>query len=164
MMNAINIRSMAIKLCGEDIYDDLQILEDDIKFFTAYMRRNKKSKFSFSIRLSHGMSRRAFDDIWSQYYYSMRDFDVVYFSYIILRKFIFTLESGDPIDTELYSKFIESFEHTYDLKVEDYVADFIGCSQECGSVRDQISKFKERLYAKTNILEFVDVKKSDDGE
>ena len=115
-------------------------LKEDITFFKLYMNRNKKSCFSFNVTFSKGFCNRFLNDLWKDnYQYFIEELDELCMEYMIVRNIMETLDlnnnyySNQEIVT-IYNYFLT----TYDMKLEDYVTDFINCSISCTAIINKL--------------------------
>lgn len=164
MMEKITEREIinkAYEIKGTDqFWDELKRLKSDIDFFMLFMEREAKSSFAFDIRVSHGMARNAFTDLWRNhgFYKNTDTLKTVFSEFILLRYMIETLynvSEGEVglaeltvSEKELFVQFIEYLEqyngfNKYAFITETYVSDFIGCSRGCSAVQQKISVLKQ---------------------
>ena len=114
----------------DEYFEKLFALQEDIEFFNLYMKRNKKSRYELSVKVSAG---RAFDDVWKKYGYGTdKDSIERTFAEITLLDAVFV-----DLNDEIRS-FKSSFEMYDETKMEDYISDFIGCSHACMNVARQL--------------------------
>lgn len=140
MMNLKDLKQIACAQSNGTFYDELNSLKDDIEFFRAYLRRNKKSNFAFDVRVSQQSSRKAFDDIWKTYNYDIEYIENVYVVFIVLKYIITNMTENKTIftDEEIY-EFDLYMKLNYGLDIIKYVEEFIGCGSEIRSVIDRIN-------------------------
>ena len=151
----------AHKIKGTDqFWDEFRRLKSDIDFFMLFMKREAKSSFTFDIRVSCGMARNAFTDLWRDYGFC-KDEDtlkIVFSEFILLRYMIeklYDVSEGEAglaeltvSEKEFFVQFIEYLEqyngfNKYAFITETYVSDFIGCSRGCSAVQQKISVLKQ---------------------
>lgn len=127
----------------EEYFKELEALKEDISFFDMYMKRNKKSKAKFAVRISYKCAFGAFDDIWKKHSYHKSDIEIVFSEFIVLEAIIQDIYADTNSFTKNIKKeFIDYFEQYGGTMVEDYVSDFIGCSRGCMAVLDKIQQIK----------------------
>lgn len=140
MMNLKDLKHIAYVQSNGTFYDELNCLKDDIEFFRAYLRRNKKSNFSFDVRVFQLSSRKAFDDIWETYNYDIGYIEDVYAVFTVLKYIITNISENKTIftDEEIY-EFDLYMKLNYGLDIIEYVGEFIGCSSEIMRVVERIT-------------------------
>ena len=127
----------------EEYFKELEALKEDISFFDMYMKRNKKSKAKFAVRISYNCAFRTFDDIWKKYSYNKSDIEMVFSEFIVLKAIIQDISADTNSFTKNTKKeFIDYFEQYGETMVKDYVSDFIGCSRGCTAVLGKIQQIK----------------------
>lgn len=140
-MTIRELRHIAIKIKGDAYYEELRLLNDDIEFFSSYIRRNKKSNFGFVLIPCQQSTYEVFKDILESCGELLsHDIEDSYAIYTVMRSIINDLQNETGIYTPDEIRHLSEFlKHDYDLKVEDYVQCFVGCSRGVISV-------KQRLY------------------
>ena len=127
----------------EEYFKELEALKEDISFFDMYMKRNKKSKAKFVVRISYNCAFRTFDDIWKKYGYNKSNIEMVFSEFIVLKAIIQDIyEDTNRFTKNTKKEFIDYFEQYGDTMVKDYVSDFIGCSRGCTAVLEKIEQIK----------------------
>lgn len=127
----------------EEYFKELEALKEDISFFDMYMKRNKKSKAKFAVRISYNCAFRTFDDIWKKYSYNKSDIEMVFSEFIVLEAIIQDIyEDTNSFTKNTKKEFIDYFEQYGETMVKDYVSDFIGCSRACTDVLGKIQQIK----------------------
>jgi hypothetical protein len=140
-MNLSKVKSIALKLCGEDnYYEELRLLKEDISFFTMYMQRNKKSHFTFNLRVSQLGSYWAFDKLWRSYEYGESYIEDVYAIFEVLKRMIVSIYEGAHTFTNAEIKeFNDWLRKNYDYDLRDFVTVFIGSSTGVAETINKIS-------------------------
>lgn len=142
-MTEDDVKRSAYNQLKDDYYIKLRELESDVDFFSLYMMRNAKSEFRFDLRISYCGSYRAFDDIWKRYGWVRRYLESAFAEFYLLRLIILDIyEDTKKFNDEEIRDFILYFER-YELKINDYVSDFVGCSLGCSSVLSKIDVIKK---------------------
>lgn len=138
-----NYSELRIYLSSEEMDNAQKMaidLKEDITFFKLYMNRNKKSCFSFDVTFSKGLCNKFLNDLWeNNYKYSIEELNILCMEYIIVKKIMETLD----LDKKHYSKeeiitIYNYFLTTYNMKLEDYVTDFINCSISCSKILEEL--------------------------
>ena len=127
-------------------YEELNMLKSDVEFFNLFMRREKKSKFEFTVKVGCGSSNKAFEGLWKRYGFSSSYLENVYVEFELIKMLINQIydETG-PLEEDKISDLIYYFEQYDDLNVEDYVGDFIGCSRGICDVIENIKKLRKTV-------------------
>ena len=142
-MDANDIKRIVYNHLKDDYYTKLRALESDIEFFTLYMKRNQKSEFRFDLRVSQGMSYKAFDHIWKKYGWYKDELETAFAEYILLKMVITNIYEETNIFTEAEIKaFIDYFEKCGETIINDYISDFVGCSMGCKKIEERINNIK----------------------
>lgn len=134
------------KFLTEDEKDDAMVeartLQDDIEFFMLYMKREKKSRFNFSLQFSRGLTNSFFRDLWYRYYYMFKD-DL----YGMLKEYYAVYHAMHDLDdsTNEYSdsdilELCNWFQNEYSMELVDYVGDFIGGSIGVTATKEKLMK------------------------
>ena len=126
----------------ENHYKEFRLLESDIKFFSLYMKREAKSPFTFDVRVSNGMSNKAFEDLWARNgrYSDEYTIEITYAQFFAL-KLIITDLNGDGrriIDEDIKS-FVHYLEKHDDFTVANYINDFVDCSYSTHYVKRELN-------------------------
>lgn len=127
-------------------YEELNMLKSDVEFFNLFMRREKKSKFEFTVKVGCGSSNKAFEGLWKRYGFSSSYLENVYVEFELIKMLINQIydETG-PLEEDKIPDLIYYFEQYDDLNVEDYVGDFIGCSRGICDVIENIKKLRKTV-------------------
>lgn len=127
-------------------YEELNMLKSDVEFFNLFMKREKKSKFEFTVKVGYGSSNKAFEGLWKRYGFSSSYLENVYVEFELIKMLINQIydETG-PLEEDKISDLIYYFEQYDDLNVEDYVGDFIGCSRGICDVIESIKKLRKTV-------------------
>lgn len=127
-------------------YKELNMLKSDVEFFNLFMRREKKSKFEFTVKVGCGSSNKAFEGLWKRYGFSSSYLENVYVEFELIKMLINQIydETG-PLEEDKIPDLIYYFEQYDDLNVEDYVGDFIGCSRGICDVIENIKKLRKTV-------------------
>lgn len=127
-------------------YEELNMLKSDVEFFNLFMRRDKKSKFKFTVKVGCGSSNKTFEGLWKRYGFSSSYLENVYVEFELIKMLINQIydETG-PLEEDKISDLIYYFEQYDDLNVEDYVGDFIGCSRGICDVIENIKKLRKTV-------------------
>ena len=132
-------------------WEEVRELQEDIEFFSLYMRRNKKSNFNLSLR---SYNFKFFNALWQNYGWS-EDSSVVEWIYglhiatkVIMNNFLATYDEIDRnnailIPREWVWKITELVQSQEDLNIADFVTDYIGCSRMCVDMKNALND----LYA-----------------
>ena len=100
-MKFYDVEHLARTIKGDAYYEEIRLLKDDIEFFSTYIRRNRKSNFSFILIPCQQSTYTAFKDIFEAYGLSNSNIDNAYAEYL---------------------------NHDFKLNLLDYVECFVGCS------------------------------------
>lgn len=145
MKNWLNKNELWEKLSDEErksFYNEVRELEEDLEFFNLYIKRNKKSKFDFNISFSKGLNTSFLTYLYTKSYgYKIRELETLYSEYLVACHFFKTLyEEEDEIvySDEDLKDIYNHFLNLHELKLENYVTDFIGCSRGCTDVYSKI--------------------------
>lgn len=138
-------------LSSEDIergYKEASVLKEDIDFFKLYMKREKKSDFSFDVRFSKGMGTAFFNDLWDNYYRMFTDdLHCMIFEHMIVYRLMKSLDDNlNTYTEEQVATILEYFEKEYSMDLEDYVGNFIGCSLGCSGVLQKLRDIKKTHF------------------
>ena len=132
------------KFWGE-LYD----LQDDIDFFSAYIRRNKKSNFDFSLKFYNSYRTNFLNALWKNYEW-VTDKDIIEWIYglyiatnVIMNNFASVY---DETDNNIYTTIphgliYEIMKLIYDctgLDIADFVNSFISGFNICEKVKDAL--------------------------
>lgn len=140
-MDNNEIKSIARKLLGDDYYEKLGLLQSDLEFFRMYMRREKKSEFSFDVKIIPYGGRNAFDDIWETFARNISYLEDAFAIFVVLRAFVVDVkEDGDRLSFETKKNFACYFKEMLELDITDYIGDFVGCSYAITEVKETIRK------------------------
>lgn len=118
----------------ESFYNEFRLLESDFNFFTLFMKREAKSSFNFEVRITRGMSNKVFEDLWNSYgrYGDSSTLETVYALFCALKLIIVELNSdGRKLEDKVIKEMVTYVERYGDIKVSNYVGDFVGCSHSC---------------------------------
>lgn len=130
-------------------WDELYDLQDDIDFFSAYVRRNKKSNFDFSLKFYNSYRANFLNSLWDHYGW-VTDKDTIEWIYglyiateVIMNNFVSVYdETDDNIHTtiphELIYKIMKLIYDCTGLDISDFVNSFIGGFNICEKVRDAL--------------------------
>lgn len=132
------------KFWGE-LYD----LQDDIDFFSAYIRRNKKSSFDFSLKFYNSYSTNFLNALWNNYGWVIDKGTIewIYGLYVVTKVIINNFVSryyatDDTIVTniprEWIYKMMALIYNCTGLNIFDYVYDFVNCSSTCDKVKEDL--------------------------
>lgn len=128
----------------ENFYSEVRDLKEDLEFFNMYMRRNKKSNFSFKVSFTRGLADSFLTYLYTKSYcYHNDDLEKLYSEYLVAKHFFMTLyeEEGEVVYTENdLKKIYNHFLFLHEIKLEDYVNSFIGCSRGCIGVMGKIQR------------------------
>lgn len=143
-----------LEISSDEYWENLIDLEEDIEFFRMYMKRNKKSKFNFDLKVSCGTARNAFNDIWKKHGYSAKEEDIedTFCEFVLIRSVIEDIAKRYEIHAtdfrytrdEIKSIIVE-FEQYDDTKLIDYVSDFEGCSLTAMCVNNTILELYKEI-------------------
>lgn len=131
----------------ENFYSTVMELKEDLEFFELYIKRNKKSNFNFKISFTKGLADSFLTYLYTKsYYYKTSELEALYAEYLLVEHFFKTL--SDEEDEIVYSEedlkaIYNHFLYLHEIKLEDYVSSFIGCSRGCMDIVDKIHKFLE---------------------
>lgn len=125
-----------------NLYEDVRDLREDLEFFNLYIKRNKKSKFNFSISFNKGLNTSFLTYLYTKSYgYHLDALESLYTEYLVAVHFFKTLYGeedevvySDDDLRDIYNHFLS----LHEIKLEDYVTDFIGCSRGCMDVSSKI--------------------------
>jgi hypothetical protein len=124
-----DVEHLARTIKGDAYYKEIRLLKDDIDFFSAYIRRNRKSNFSFILIPFHQSIYTAFKDIYEAFGLSSIYIDNAYAVYTVMKAIIIdTYEQTMKFNSGQIREFAEYLNHDFDMNLEDYVGCFVGCS------------------------------------
>lgn len=129
-MNIEKVKHIAISIKGvDDFYKESKLLKEDMAFFKMYTDRNKKSDFRFVLIPCQQGAYKAFRDIFEAYSLSDTFLEDAFAVYTVMKDIILDVydqnmkyTSGEIREFALYLK------SDFNLNLEDYVGDFVGCS------------------------------------
>lgn len=128
-------------------WEEVRELQEDIEFFSLYIRRNKKSNFNLSLR---SCNFKFFNALWQNYGWS-NDSSVVEWIYglhiatkVIMNNFLATYNEIDRnnailIPREWVWKIMELVQSHEELNIADFVTDYIGCSTMCVNMKNALN-------------------------
>lgn len=134
------------KFWGE-LYD----LQDDIDFFSAYLRRNKKSNFDFSLKFYNSYRTNFLNSLWDSYGW-VTDKGIIEWIYglhiateVIMNDFASAYNATDDfipttIPHELIYKIMKLIYDYTGLNMVDFVRDFIDDFNMYEKIKDNLSK------------------------
>lgn len=131
----------------ENFYSTVMELKEDLEFFELYIKRNKKSSFNFKISFTKGLADSFLTYLYTKSYcYKTSELEALYAEYLLVEHFFKTL--SDEEDEIIYSEedlkaIYNHFLYLHEIKLEDYVSSFIGCSRGCMDIVDKIHKLLE---------------------
>ena len=124
-----DVEHIARTIKGDAYYEEIRLLKDDIYFFSAYIRRNRKSNFSFYLIPCQQSTYRAFKDIYETFSLNSSYIDNAYAVYTVMKAIIIdTYEQTMKFNSGQIREFAEFLNHDFDMDLEDYVGCFVGCS------------------------------------
>lgn len=133
----------------DEFWKELRLLKSDIEFFTLYMKRESKSIFNFSVKVSKGMSNKLFDHLCNWHginfsYLKEEDLTKVFSEFIVLETMIKYLDDSTicNFSEEEINDIIYYFER-YDFSIEKYIGEFIGCSMGVSAVDKKLQEYKK---------------------
>lgn len=151
MVNWLNKNILREKLSVTEkinLYEDVRNLREDLEFFNLYIKRNKKSKFNFNLSFTNGLSTSFLTYLYTRSYgYHLEELESLYTEYLVASHFFKTLY--DEEDEVVYSdedlkNIYNHFLNLHEIKLEDYVSDFIYCSRGCMDVSSKIIKMMKK--------------------
>ena len=128
-------------------WKEVRELQEDIEFFSLYIRRNKKSNFNLSLR---SCNFKFFNALWQNYGWS-NDSSVVEWIYglhiatkVIMNNFLAPYDEIDRnnailIPREWVWKIMELVQSQEELNIADFVTDYIGCSSMCIAMKNALN-------------------------
>ena len=124
-----DVEHLARTIKGDAYYEEIRLLKDDIDFFSAYVRRNRKSNFSFILIPCQQSTYTAFKDIYEAFGLNSLYIDNAYAVYTVMKAIIIdTYEQTMEFNSGQIREFAEYLNHDFDMNLEDYVGCFVGCS------------------------------------
>lgn len=147
MLTTDQIKTLAQQILGtENYYKDFHELEEDVKFFTLYVNRNRKSKFRFAIKIMYKNSYNAFELLYKRYANNIRYLENTFAEYTVLQYLIESIyEDINQLTPQQKTEIIHYFEQYDDFKIDDVIGDFIGCSRGCASTHAKIEKLRKEI-------------------
>jgi hypothetical protein len=136
-----SLYNMLTKTEQATFYKEVRDLREDLEFFNLYIKRNKKSSFSFTLTFTQGLSMPFLNELYSSYGYNTRYLETLYAEYLVVKHFFNTLYDEE---TEVFysdkdlKDIYEYFLNMHSIKLEDYVSSFIGCSRGCNAVHTKV--------------------------
>lgn len=131
----------------EDFYSIVRDLKEDLEFFELYIGRNKKSNFSFKISFTKGLADSFLTYLYTRSYgYKNSELEALYAEYLLVGHFFKTLyeEENEVVYSDEDLKAIYNhFLYLHEIRLEDYVSSFIGCSRGCVDVVSKIYELIE---------------------
>lgn len=130
-------------------WDELYDLQDDIDFFSAYVRRNKKSNFDFSLKFYNSYRANFLNSLWNHYSW-VTDRDTIEWIYglyiatnVIMNNFVSVYDKTDDnihttIPHELIYKIMKLIYDCTGLDIADFVNSFISSFNICEKVEDAL--------------------------
>lgn len=123
------VEHLARTIKGDDYFEEIRLLRDDIEFFSAYVRRNKKSNFTFHLIPCQKSTYHAFKDIYEVFSLDSFCIDNAYAVYTVMKAIIIdTYEQTMKFNSGQIREFAEYLNHDLELNILDYVECFVGCS------------------------------------
>ena len=147
MLTTDQIKTLAQQILGtENYYKDFHELEEDVKFFTLYVNRNRKSKFRFAIKIMYENSYNAFELLYKRYANNLRYLEDTFAEYTVLQYLIKSIyEDINQLTPQQKAEIIHYFEQYDDFKIDDVIGDFIGCSRGCASTHAKVEKLRKEI-------------------
>jgi len=120
------------------LHEEARDLCEDLMFFKLYMNRNKKSNFEFNVSISKGMANKFLEKLWVSFY-GRRAVEkevlelVTAYKVVKLLMVLLNNETNNMLSNVQIKSVVDHFAYC-EIKLSDYVGDFVGCSQACTSV------------------------------
>ena len=148
MLTTDQIKTLAQQILGtENYYKDFHELEEDVKFFTLYVNRNRKSKFRFAIKIMYETSYNAFELLYKRYANNIRYLEDTFAEYTVLQYLIKSIyEDINQLTPQQKAEIIHYFEQHGDFKIDNVIGDFIGCSRGCASTHAEVEKLRKKNF------------------
>jgi hypothetical protein len=128
-MKLYDVEHIARTINGDAYYEEIRMLKDDIEFFSAYVRRNRKSNFSFILIPCQQSTYTAFKDIYEAFGLNSLYIDNAYAIYTVMKAIIIdTYEQTMKFNSGQIREFAEYLNNDFEMNIEDYVGCFVGCS------------------------------------
>lgn len=139
-----DVEHLARTIKGDAYYEEIRLLKDDIDFFSAYIRRNRKSNFVFYLIPCQQSTYRAFKDIYEAFSLYSSCIDDAYSVYTVMKAIIIdAYEQTMKFNSGQIREFAEYLNHDFELNILDYIECFVGCSHG-------VSETKKMLYDMIN--------------
>ena len=143
-MEIRDVEHLARTIKGDAYYEEIRLLKDDIDFFSAYIRRNGKSNFSFYLIPCQLSTYQAFKDIYEAFGLYSSCIEDTYAVYTVMKEIIIdTYEQTMKFNSVQIREFAEYLKHDFELNILDYVYCFVGCSRG-------VAETKKMLYDMIN--------------
>lgn len=132
-------------------WNELYDLQDDIDFFSAYLRRNKKSSFDFSLQFYNSYRTNFLNSLWDSYGWVI-DKGIIEWIYglhiateVIMNNFVYAYNVTDDfipitIPHELIYKIMKLIYDYTGLNVVDFVRDFIDDFNMYEKIKDNLNE------------------------
>lgn len=130
-MDVKDVRNIAYRIKGcDNYYMELKALQEDLEFFTLYIKRNQKStKFGFRIIPTEFSYTKSLSDIFEATGFYKDNIEDTYCMFILLKSIILDIYNETNIYTnEEINKFNAFLRNDYGLEMKDYIGDFVNCS------------------------------------
>lgn len=125
----------------EIMWTERNKIEADLQFLPMLIGRNTIGKFQYEIYPTFGICRNFLKHLFERYYvWNIKESDLLLTEYMVAKKYITYIYDEETIIKEDFIEIRNYFIEKYDMKIEDYIGDFIGCSHGCGFVRKEIYK------------------------
>lgn len=147
MVEKFNLSTLLARTDFEAAIEEASKLEEDIKFFNLYMKRNKKSRARLDVDFSYYGISKFFKMVDSREYSTMK-MQTTMMEYYVIKNLANQISTNNnfPYSIDEQKEIYNYFLKEYQMPLEDVIGEFIGCS----SLSQKVIDYFESLMATMN--------------
>lgn len=151
MIEKYNLSTFLSREDFETAIEEASKLEEDIKFFNLYIKRNKKSRARLAVDFSYYGVSKFFKMVDSREYSTMK-IQTTMMEYYIIKNLANQISTNNnfPYSIDEQKEIYNYFLREYQILLEDVIGEFIGCSSLFLKVIDYFESFKVTMNGRSD--------------
>lgn len=151
MVEKFNLSTLLARTDFEAAIEEASKLEEDIKFFDLYMKRNKKSRARLAVDFSYYGVSTFFKMVVSREYSTMK-MQTTMMEYYIIKTLAEQISTNNnfPYSIDEQKEIYNYFLKEYQMQLEDVIGEFIGCSSLSQKAIDYFEFLKATMNGRSD--------------